>query len=135
MKTIYGGFAMRAVEEKIIQALRGCSGEGLKKLSCRDSVEVDGGTRKYWLWDSLLFWNEPENVYCFSARGWSSITTKSRLSQILGSFCNAGICQKNCEWFLEWNGKKYPVDSESVFMLKGNKLYKKAEQCTEILPL
>ena len=115
---------MRTIEEKIIQALRGWNGEGLKNLSCRDSVEVDGNTKKYYLWNSLLFWNDSENIYYFSGRGWSSNTTKSRLNQILGSIFNAEIYQKNCSWFLDWNGKKFPIDSESIFMFKDNKLYK-----------
>ena len=117
---------MRAVEEKIIQALRGWNGEGLKNLSCRDSVEVDGNTKNYYLWNSLLFWNDSENNYYFSARGYNSKTTRSRLNHILGSFFNAGIYQKNWSWFLDWNGKKYPVDSDSIFMLKDSKLYKKS---------
>lgn len=126
---------MRAVEEKIIQALRGWNGEGLKKLSCRDSVEVDGSAKKYYLWDNLLFWNDAENNYCFSARGWSSITTKSRLDRILGSFFNAGIHQKDWSWFLDWNGKKYNVDSESVFCFKGSKLYRLGAHEEEVEPL
>ena len=85
---------MRTIEEKIIQTLRGCNGEGLKNLSCRDSVGVDGNTRKYYLWNGLLFWNDSENIYYFSGRGYSSQTTKSRPNQILGSFFNAGVGQK-----------------------------------------
>ena len=119
---------MRAVEEKIIQALRGWNGEGAKNLSCRDRVVLHGNTKNYYLWDSLLFWNDVENNYYFSARGYSSQTTKSRLNAILGSFFNAGIYQKNWSWFLDWNGKKYPVDSDSIFMLKDNKLYKKSSE-------
>ena len=115
---------MRTIEEKIIETLRGCNGEGLKNLSCRDRVEVDGNTKKYYLWNSLLFWNDSENIYYFSGRGWSSSTTKSRLHQILGSFFNARIYQKNFEWFLDWNGKKYPIDSGSIFCFRGNKLYR-----------
>ena len=115
---------MRTIEEKIIETLRGCNGEGVKNLSCRDRVEVDGNIKKYYLWGSLLFWNDAENVYCFSARGYNSQTTKSRLNQILGSFCNAGIYQKNWNWSLNWNGKKYPVDSDSIFCFKGDKLYR-----------
>ena len=126
---------MRTIEEKIIETLNGCNGEGLKNLSCRDRVEVDGITKKYYLWDSLLFWNDAENNYYFSARGYSSQTTKSRLHQILGSFFNAGIYQKNWEWFLNWNGKKYSVDSDSVFMLKGNKLYRLGAHEAEVKPL
>lgn len=126
---------MSTIEEKVIQALRGWNGEGLKHLSCRDSVAVDGNTRKYYLWDSLLFWNDSENIYYFSGRGWSSCTTKRRLSQILGSFFNAGIYQKNWGWFLDWNGKKYPIDSESIFCFRGNKLYRLGAHEEEVNPL
>lgn len=126
---------MRAIEEKIIDALNGSNGEGIKKLSCRDCVKVDGNTRKYYLWDSLLFWNDPENIYYFSGRGWNSSTTKNRLNQILGSFFNAGICQKNWNWFLDWNGKEYPVDSESIFCFRGSKLYRLGAQEEEVKPL
>ena len=113
---------MRTIEEKIIDALNG--GNGVKNLSCRDCVEVDGNTKKYYLWNSLLFWNDEENIYYFSARGYNSQTTKSRLNAILRSFFDASISQKNWEWFLNWNGKKYSVDSDSIFMLKDNKLYR-----------
>ena len=75
---------MRTIEDKIIDALNG--GNGVKNLSCRDRVEVDGNTKKYYLWNSLLFWNDAENNYYFSARGWNSKITKSRLNQVLGSF-------------------------------------------------
>lgn len=126
---------MRTIEEKIIGTLNGCNGEGLKKLSCRDCVEVDGKTKNYYLWDSLLFWNDSENNYCFSARGYNSQTTKSRLNALLRSFFNAGITQKDWCWFLDWNGKKYPVGSDSVFMLKGNKLYRLGAHEEEVKPL
>ena len=126
---------MRTIEEKIIETLNGCNGKGVKNLSCRDCVEVDGNTKKYYLWDSLLFWNDAENTYYFSARGYNSQTTKSRLNAVLHAFFNAIIYQKNWEWFLNWNGKKYPVDSSSVFMLKDNKLYRLGAHEEEVKPL
>ena len=126
---------MRTIEEKIIETLNGCNGEGVKNLSCRDRVEVDGGTKKYYLWNSLLFWNDAENVYYFSVRSYSSLTTKSRLNAVLWSFFKAVIYQKNWNWFLDWNGKKYPVDSASVFKLKDNKLYRLGAHEEEVKPL
>ena len=126
---------MRTNEEKIIETLNGCNGEGLKNLSCRDRVEVDGNIKKYYLWDHLLFWNDSDNIYYFSARGYGSQTTKSRLNALLRNFFNASITQKNWEWFLNWNGKKYPVDSDSVFMLKGDKLYRLGAHEEEVKPL
>ena len=122
---------MRTIEEKIVNALNG--NNGVKKLSCRDSVEVDGNIKKYYLWDNLLFWNDTENIYYFSARGWSSSTTKSRLNTLLQS-SDAVIHQKNYKWFLDWNGRKYPVDSEGIFCFKGGKLYRKAARDVEVLP-
>ena len=126
---------MRTIEEKIIQTLNGGNGEGIKNLTCRDRVEVDGDTKKYYLWDSLLFWNDAENNYCFSARGWNSLTTKSRLNAILRNFLDASITQKDYKWSLNWNGKKYPIDSDSIFMLKGNKLYRLGAHEEEVEPL
>ena len=124
---------MRKIEEKIIDALNGDN--GIKNLSCRDFVEVDGGTKKYYLWNSLLFWNDAENIYYFSARGYNSLTTKSRLNALLHAFFDASITQKNWCWFLDWNGKKYPVDSDSIFMLKDNKLYRLGSHEAEVKPL
>ena len=123
---------MRTIEEKIIETLNG--GNGVKNLSCRDRVEVDGGTKKYYLWDNLLFWNDSDNIY-FSARDYSSQTTKSRLNAILWNFSKAVIYQKNWEWFLLWHNKKYPVDVSSIFMLKGNKLYRLGAHEEEVKPL
>ena len=126
---------MKTIEEKIIETLNGCNGEGVKTLSCRDRVEVDGNTKKYYLWNSLLFWNDSENIYHFSARGYNSQTTKSRLNALLRNFFNAGITQKNWCWFLDWNGKKYPVDSDSIFCFKGNALYRLGAHEEEVKPL
>ena len=125
---------MRTIEEKIIETLNGCNGEGVRKLSCRDCAEVNGSTKKYYLWDNLIFWND-DGIYYFSGRGYSSQTTKSRLHALLRNFFNAGIYQKNWSWFLDWNGKKYPIDSESIFCFKGNKLYKLGAHEEEVKPL
>ena len=125
---------MKSIEEKIIEALNGCNGEGLKKLSCRDEAIFFPDKIKYYLWDNLLFWNS-ENAYCFSGRGWRSRTTKSRLNALLSVFAGAVIYQKNYKWFLSWNGKIYPVDSAPVFMLKDNRLYSLEPHEREVEPL
>ena len=124
---------MRTIEEKIIVALR--SENGFKKLSCRDSVEVKENRIKYYLWTNLLFWNDSENEYYFTGRGWNSQTTKSRLSAILYNFFFATITQKNYKWVLNWNNKEYPVDATNIFYFKGDKLFKKASHDVEVLPI
>ena len=126
---------MRTIEEKIIETLNGCNGEGVKNLSCRDCVEVDGNTKKYYLWDNLIFWNNDDGIYYFSGRGWNSLTTKSRLNALLRNFFNASITQKNYEWALNWNGKKYSVDPSSVYKFNNNKLYRLGAHEKEVKPL
>ena len=124
---------MRTIEEKIIAALR--SGNGLKKLSCRDSVKVEENKIEYYLWDNLLFWNNSDNIYFFSVRGWNSQTTKNRLNAILYNFLRVYIIQKNYKWVLNWNQKEYLIDATNIFYFKGDKLYKKASHDVEVLPI
>ena len=124
---------MRTIEEKIIATLR--SGNGFKKLSCRDSVKVEENRIEYYLWDNLLFWNDSENVYYFTGRGWCSLTTKNRLNSILYNFLRVYIIQKNDKWFLNWNQKEYLIDATNIFYFKGDKLYKKTSHDVEVLPI
>lgn len=124
---------MRTIEEKIVETLR--NGNGFKKLSCRDSVKVEGNRIEYYLWDNLLFWNDSENEYYFTGRGWCSLTTKNRLNAILYNFLKASITQKNYKWILNWKNKEYLVDATNIFYFKGDKLYKKASHDVEVLPI
>ena len=124
---------MRTIEEKIIATLR--SGNGLKKLSCRDSVKVEENRIEYYLCDNLLFWNNSDSIYFFSGRGYCSLTTKNRLNAILYNFLRVYIIQKNYKWFLNWNQKEYLIDATNIFYFKGDKLYKKASHDVEVLPI
>ena len=124
---------MRAIDEKIIVALR--SENGLKKLSCRDSVKVEENRIEYYLWDNLLFWRNSDNICFFSGRSWNTKTTKSRLNAILYNFLRVYIIQKNYEWFLNWNNKEYLIDATNIFCFKGDKLFKKASHDVEVLPM
>ena len=124
---------MRTIEEKIIATLR--SGNGFKKLSCRDSVKVEENRIEYYLWDNLIFWNDSENVYYFTGRGYCSLTTKNRLNAILYNFLHVYIIQKNYKWLLNWNNKEYLIDATNIFYFKGDKLYKKASHDVEVLPI
>ena len=124
---------MRTIEEKIIATLR--SGNGLKKLSCRDSVKVEENRIEYYLWNNLLFWTDSDNIYFFSGRGYCSLTTKNRLNAILYNFLHVYIIQKNYKWVLNWNQKEYLIDATNIFYFKGDKLYKKASHDVEVLPI
>ena len=114
---------MKTIEEKIIATLCGGSGKGVKNLSRHDRVVVYGATKNYYLWGSLLFWYGAENIYYFSARGYNSPITKSRLNAILDAFFDASIVQKDYKWILSWNDKNYPINETNIFSIKNNKLY------------
>lgn len=107
---------MRTIEEKIIQTLNG--GNGVKNLSCRDRVEVDGDgdTKKYYLWNSLLFWNDADNIY-FSFCGYNSQTTKSRLNAIFNYFNLGGFYQKNYIVYWVNDGIKIKVDTNKKYKI------------------
>ena len=126
---------MRAIEEKIIAALRSGSGNGIKKLSCRDSIKVEENKIEYYLWDNLLFWSNSDSIYFFSGRGWNTQSTKNRLNAILYNFLRVYIIQKNYKWVLTWNQKEYLIDATNIFYFKGDKLYKKASHDVEVLPI
>ena len=110
---------MRTIEEKIIETLNGCNGEGVKNLSCRDCVEVDGNTKKYYLWDNLIFeYNRKENAYYFSFCGYSTNTTKSRLNAIFNYFNLGGFYQKNYVVYWINNGSiKIEVDTSKKYKI------------------
>ena len=110
---------MRTIEGKIIDALNGCNGEGLKKLSCRDCVEVNGGTKKYYLWNNIIFeYNRKENAYYFSFCGYSTNTTKSRLNAIFNYFNLGGFYQKNYVVYWVNNGSiKIEVDTNKKYKI------------------
>ena len=114
---------MRTIEEKIIATLCGGSGKGVKNLSRHDRVVVYGNIKNYYLWGSLLFWNDVENNYYFSARGHNLPITKSRLNAILDAFFGASIVQKDYKWILNWNDQNYSINETNIFRIKNNKLY------------
>lgn len=125
---------MRTIEEKIIATLCGGSGKGVKNLSRHDRVVVYGNIKNYYLWGSLLFWNDVENNYYFSARGHNLPITKSRLNAILDAFFGASIA--DYKWILNWNGKNYPINATNIFRIKNNKLYCfGSEEEEEVKPL
>ena len=57
-------------------------------------------------------YNDPERTLSIQNCGWFSNTTKERLNGILKHIGNAGIYQKNFQWFLngeKWNGQRTEI--------------------------
>ena len=134
---------MRKIEKSIVSLLKnGIKGtyKGTYKLTCRDTVSIFDDHVQYNLWDSVIFWTGSEDIFYFSGRGFQTQTTKNRISSILLAFAGAFVKQvKKFDWYLVFNDKKYPINADDIFYIKGNRLYKletevyKEDQ--EILPL
>lgn len=132
---------MRKIEQSIVSLLKN-SDKGIYKVTCRDTVSIFDDHVQYALWDSVIFWtgSGSDDIFYFSGRGFQTQTTKNRLSSILLAFAGAFVKQvKKFNWFLIFDNKKYPINADDIFYIKGNRLYKletaiyKEDQ--EILPL
>lgn len=119
------------IETKIINRIEGWK-EGDFSLSCRDSVQVKTINGKikaiYILWVSPIFevTKEIDGNFTvkFSFCGYSTQTTKNRLSTLINHFIGGYIFQKNYNMYY-CNAKRevYPIDVAWSYMLKDGKLF------------
>lgn len=109
---------MRKIEEKILDKINGHI-TGIWQLSQRDRVQVDEVSKKYYLWDNLVYFVKDNKEY-FSFCNWSSATTKSRLNALVkeGKFY-----QKDYEVYFTLKNKTYLIDSEKTYAIDNNSLY------------
>ena len=104
------------IEDKIIEKLE--HGKNREySLSCRDTVVIKtvDGVREatYILWCSPIVTIKDvdgKKKIVFSFCGWSSMTTKNRISAILWHFLGWSIFQKNWKIYITKSLKVYPVD-------------------------
>ena len=114
LKTIYGGFKMRAIEKNIIQVLEELKDANymawdIFSISVRDSIYKDRKTIQYKLWNNIIFeYNRKENTYYFSFCGYSTNTTKSRLNAIFNYFNLGGFYHKN--YVIYWNNGSTKIE-------------------------
>ncbi len=69
-------------------------------------------TRFYLHGNLIAFKYNKQRILSINNCGWFSNTTKERLNGILKHIGNAGIYQKNFEWFLngeKWNGQRTEI--------------------------
>ena len=119
------------IETKIINRIERWK-EGDFSLSCRDSVQVKTINGKikavYILWVSPIFdvTKEIDGSFTvkFSFCGYSTQTTKNRLSTLINHFSGGYIFQKNYKmYYRNMNREVYPIDTEKSYMLKDGKLF------------
>lgn len=109
---------MRDIEEKILDKING-NITGIWQLSIRDRVQVDEVSKKYYLWNNLVYFVKDNKEY-FSFCTWTSQTTKSRLNALVkgGKFY-----QKDFNIYFVSNNKTYLIDPEKTYSIHSNSLY------------
>lgn len=87
---------MRVVEEKIIAAIR--KGKSMKCGKNDKVVAYSEGAIVFLHGHAIAKVTDKE--VSFSSCGWQTVTTKSRLNAILGTFAHSHITQRDFAWYL-----------------------------------
>ena len=105
-----------SIEEKIIEKME--HGKAREyNLSCRDTVTIKEDNKRivtYILWASpivTIIEEDGKRKIEFSFCGWSSQTTKKRISHILYHYAKCWVFQKNWKIYLRKGNKVYSVDT------------------------
>lgn len=106
---------MRTIEKNILSTLSGAR-SGLHSLSMRDSVEINDGVRRVYLWSHNIYELNSDGAI-FSLCGWNSTTTKSRLNALLWAHFGAGIFQKDYQLYYKHIDKIIPISSDKRYFI------------------
>lgn len=115
---------MRVIEKKIIDTIKSfeenceASDYTIKRLTCRDVVNVVNAKVRVNLWENPIFAMDllAKPIVWFSFCGWTSNTTKSRLNALLSAFSMGGFFQKDWEiYYSSSNQKAVKIDTSKVY--------------------
>jgi len=117
----------RVIEEKIIDKIRTWK-DGNYSLSVRDKVEIKNGKAVYYLWDSPVVtvykMTDGKKSICFSFCGYSSQTTKERISELLWAFSDkAFIFRKNWIHYLKMGNDYYRISENKTYTIENGILF------------
>ena len=111
----------RCIEEKIIDRINSWK-NGSYTLSVRDRVEIKNGQAIYYLWKSPIVTVTGKSVK-FSFCGFSSQTTKNRISSLLWEFAGCLIFRKNCIHYLKMGNDYYRLNESYSYTIKNGNLF------------
>lgn len=116
----------RVIEEKIISIIKRWK-EGNYSLSVRDRVEITKDKATYYLWQSpiVTVYKElsGEKSICFSFCGYSSQTTKQRISELLFAFTGDYIFRRDWIHYLKMGIDFYRIDESKCYTVKDGNLF------------
>ena len=123
----------RVIEERIIDKIQNWK-DGNYSLSVRDRVKIENGKAVYYLWQSpiVTVYKEVDGkkTVSFSFCGYSSQTTKERISELLRAFSGCYIFRKDWLHYLKMGNdyyrinesKRYTIENGILFDVLGNKV-------------
>lgn len=115
----------RVIEEKIIDTINNWK-EGTYRLSIRDRVDITKNQAVYCLWGSPVITvykrTNGKKSTSFSFCGFSSQTTKERISELLWVFEHCHIFRKNWAHYLKMGNDYYEISEDSRYTVKDGNL-------------
>ena len=118
----------RVIEEKIISSIKNWK-DGEQSLSVRDRVAIEGNKAIYYLWQSPIFSvtkeTDGKKTINFSFCGYSSQTTKQRISELLWAFSDSTtyVFRKNWVHYLKMNRKYFLINECKTYAITDGKLF------------
>lgn len=116
----------RVIEEKIIDRIQSWK-DGTYSLSVRDRVEIKNGKAVYYLWQSpiVTVYKEADGKKSvnFSFCGYSSQTTKQRISELLWEFSGCFIFRKNWIHYLKLGKDYYRIHEDKTYTIENGILF------------
>ena len=116
----------RVIEEKIIDRIHTWK-EGNYSLSVRDRVKIEKNKAIYYLWDSPIVtvykMTDGKKSVSFSFCGYSSQTTKQRISELLWEFTGCYIFRRNWIHYLKMNDKYYRISENITYTVEDGILF------------
>lgn len=111
----------RVIEEKIIDKINSWK-DGIYSLSVRDRIEIKNGKAVYYLWKSPIVTVTGKTVQ-FSFCGFSSQTTKQRISELLWEFADCFIFRKNWIHYLKMGNDYYRINENVSYTIEDGILF------------
>ena len=112
----------RVIEERIIERIHTWK-DGIYSLSVRDKIKIEGEMKAiYYLWGSPIVTiykgTDGKKTVRFCFCGYSSQTTKERISELLWEFTHCYIFRKNWIHYLKMGNDYYRIHESYCYTVK-----------------
>ena len=95
------------------------------KLSSRDEVVFHSVFKSvyYYLHGNCIFWyNQKQQQFGFSLRGYNTVTTRSRLRALLGYFFNSDLYMRKGKIYVSHENGVTEINPNDIYYLRNNEI-------------